>query len=59
MFVGRVSRNINSSLNAENSAIFIDDILKEFNIKRENFILLLTDAAPYMLAAGRKFEKYV
>ena len=34
-------------------ASLIDDFLKSFGILKENFALLISDAAPYMVSAAR------
>lgn len=36
----------------------IDDCLKEFSIKRESFLLLISDAARYMTAAGKTLKGF-
>ena len=43
---------IDSSPNAAMICQVIDDILKDLSISRENFVLLLSDAARYMISAG-------
>ena len=35
----------------------MDDILRLIEIKRENFLLLLTDAARYMFLAGKTLKE--
>ena len=42
-------RNVNSSIILHT----VDDILRQLEIKRENFSLFLTDAARYMSSAGK------
>ena len=42
-------RNVNSSIILHT----VDDILQQLEIKRENFLLFLTDAARYMSLAGK------
>ena len=42
-------RNLNSSIILHT----VDDILRQLEIKRENFSLFLTDAARYMSSAGK------
>ena len=42
-----------NSVNAEVIVRFLDDALKSYNIQRENFLLLITDAARYMVAGGK------
>ena len=47
------------SSNANSSIILhtVDDILRQLEIKRENFLLFLTDAAWYMSLAGKTLKK--
>ena len=45
--------NVNSSIILHT----VDDILRQLEIKRENFSLLLTDAARYMSLAGKTFKE--
>ena len=47
------SSNVNSSIVLHT----VDDLLPQFGTKRENFALLLTDAAWYMSLAGKTFKK--
>ena len=35
----------------------VDDILRQLGTKRENFVLLLTDAARYMSLAGKTLKE--
>ena len=46
---------LDSGSNVNNSIILhtVDDILRQLEIKRENFSLFLTDAARYMSLAGK------
>ena len=44
------------SLSASDVAIEIDEVLKDFSISRENFVLLLSDAARYMVSAGKNLK---
>ena len=46
--------NVNSSIILHT----VDDILQQLEIKRENFSLLLTDAARYMSLAGKTLNLY-
>ena len=46
-------RNVNSSIILHT----VDDILRQLEIKRENFSLLLTDAARYMSSAGKTLKE--
>jgi hypothetical protein len=46
------SETLNESLTANVVAAKIVNILRILNMKNENFVLLLSDAAPYMTAAG-------
>ena len=46
-------RNVNSSIILH----IVDDILRQLEIKRENFSLFLTDAAPYMSSAGKTLKE--
>ena len=46
-------RNVNSSIILHT----VDDILRQFEIKRENFSLFLTDAARYMSLAGKTLKE--
>ena len=46
--------NVNSSIILHT----VDDILRQLEIKRENFSLLLTDAARYMSLAGKTLNLY-
>ena len=48
-----ISRNVNSSIILHT----VDDILRQLEIKRENFSLFLTDAARYMSSAGKTLKK--
>ena len=45
--------NVNSSIILHT----VDDILRQLEIKRENFLLFLTDAARYMSLAGRTLKE--
>ena len=45
--------NVNSSIILHT----VDDILRQLEIKRENFSLFLTDAARYMSLAGKTFKE--
>ena len=45
--------NVNSSIILHT----VDDILRQLEIKRENFSLLLTDAARYMSLAGKTLKE--
>ena len=42
-----------SNVNSSNILHTVDDILRQLEIKRENFSLFLTDAAWYMYLTGR------
>jgi hypothetical protein len=44
---------LDSSLSSEKASQLIDDVVREFKIPRTKFLLLLTDAAPYMIRAGK------
>ena len=46
-------RNVNSSI----ILLTVDDILRQLEIKRENFSLFLTDAARYMSSAGKTLKE--
>ena len=46
-------RNVNSSIILHT----VDDILRQLEIKRENFLLFLTDAARYMSSAGKTLKE--
>ena len=48
---------LDSGSNANSSIILhtVDDILRQLEIKRKNFLLFLTDAARYMSLAGKTF----
>ena len=46
--------NVNSSIILHT----VDDILRELEIKRENFSLFLTDAARYMCLAGKTLKEF-
>ena len=46
-------RNVNSSIILHT----VDDILRQLEIKRENFSLFLTDAARYMSSAGKTLKE--
>ena len=46
-------RNVNSSIILHT----VDDILRQLEIKRENFSLFLTDAARYMSSAGKTLKQ--
>ena len=51
---------LNSGSNVNSSIILhtVDDILRQFEIKCENFLLFLTDAAPYMsILAGKTLRE--
>ena len=50
---------LNSGSNANSSIILhtVDDILRQLEIKRENFSLFLTDAARYMFSAGKTLKE--
>ena len=45
--------NVNSSIILHT----VDDILRQLEMKRENFLLFLTDAARYMSLAGKTFKE--
>ena len=47
-------RNVNSSIILHTA----DDILRQLEIKRENFSLFLTDAARYMSSAGNTLKEF-
>ena len=47
-------RNVNSSIILHT----VDDILRQLEIKRENFSLFLTDAARYMSLAGKTLKEF-
>ena len=47
-------RNVNSSIILHT----VDDILRQLEIKRENFSLFLTDAARYMSSAGKTLKEF-
>ena len=46
-------RNVNSSI----ILLTVDDILRQLEIKRENFSLFLTDASRYMYSAGKTLKE--
>ena len=50
---------LDSSSNVNSSIILhtVDDILRQLEIKRENFSLFLTDAARYMCLAGKTLKE--
>ena len=50
---------LDSGRNVNNSIILhtVDDILRQLEIKRENFSLFLTDAARYMSSAGKTLKE--
>ena len=50
---------LDSGCNVNSSIILhtVDDILRELEIKRENFSLFLTDAARYMSSAGKTLKE--
>ena len=50
---------LDSSSNVNSSIILhtVDDILRQLEIKRENFSLFLTDAARYMSLAGKTLNE--
>ena len=51
-------RNVNSRLTAVAIILHtVDDILRQLEIKRENFSLFLTDAAWYMSSAGKTLKE--
>ena len=45
--------NVNSSIIPHT----VDDILQQLEIKRENYLIFLTDAARYMYLAGKTLKK--
>ena len=47
---------LNKSPNAQTIVHKIDDTLKEFGVERENFCLLLSDAARYMISAANSLK---
>ena len=47
--------NVNSSIILH----IVDDILRQLEIKRENFSLFLTDAARYMSLAGKTLKDFI
>ena len=47
------SRNVNSSI----ILLTVDDILQQLELKRNNFLLFLTDAARYMSSAGKTLKE--
>lgn len=47
---------IGSSPNASMVCQIIDDVFKKTSIDRKRFILLLSDAAPYMISAGKTLK---
>ena len=53
------SHPLESSSNVYSSIIMhtVDDILQQLEIKRENFLLFLTDAARYMSLAGKTLKE--
>ena len=50
---------LDSGINVNNSIILhtVNDILRQLEIKRENFSLFLTDAARYMSLAGKTLKE--
>jgi hypothetical protein len=48
---------INENLTGTMTVILIDDAVKSMNIKRNNFLILLSDAASYMKVAGIKIKE--
>ena len=50
------SKEIISSVNSQTITICIDDIIKEFELKRENFYLILSDSARYMMKSVRNLK---
>ena len=51
-------RPLSSSLNAAEVCRIIDEVLRQFNIERNRFVLLISDAARYMTAAGRNLKVF-
>ena len=49
---------LEKSLNSNKVCMLIDDTLRNYNIQRENFVLLLSDAARYMTSAGKDLKKF-
>lgn len=50
------SKILQKSPNSNTVASLIDDFLKDWNIEKKNFTLLLSDAAPYMIACGKSLK---
>lgn len=46
------------SIDSEKVKNYIDDVLKDFSISRDKFILLLSDAARYMTSAAKKLAMF-
>ena len=46
-----------SNVNSSNILHTVDDVLRQLGTKRENFGLLLTDAARYMSLAGKTLKE--
>ena len=51
-------RPLSSSLNAAEVCRIIDEVLRRFNIDRNRFVLLISDAARYMTAAGKNLKVF-
>lgn len=47
---------LSSSPNAGMICQIIDDVLKKINANRNKFVLLISDAAPYMISAGKTLK---
>ena len=50
--------SLSESLNAAKVCQLVDSTIKKFDIKRENFCLFLSDAARYMVSAGKNLKMF-
>jgi hypothetical protein len=48
---------VDGNINSLKTETFILDALERYNIKTENFMLLISDAASYMVLAGKRFKQ--
>ena len=55
--IGCHPRDSGSNVNSSIILHTVDDILRQLEIKRENFSLFLTDAARYMSLAGKTLKE--
>lgn len=47
---------LDKNIDASTVVRHIDDVVRKFNIERQNFVLLLSDAARYMVSAGNTLK---